>query len=218
MQAPLVNGLAKRIASLLDARERRTIDVAEFHRAAVLIPILERKGGPTVLFTRRAETVSHPGQISFPGGHFEPDEDAPAAALRESREEVGLASSAVAVAGLLDDRLSISKVIVTPVVGVVDTPPDAFVRQESEVLEPFEVPLSVLLDPRIYRMERWDARHPPPGWTEEESLRLRRQFQDLDPETETFPMHFYDCGNGRVVWGLTAQILHQLLALVFTAR
>jgi len=115
--------------------------------AAVLIPIVKRLEGLTVLFTKRTDHLSnHPGQISFPGGHTEEeDESANHAALRETEEEVGLPSSYVQVIGQLNDYLTRTGFRITPIVGLVDVPfptePDP-----HEVAEVFEVPLSFLMD------------------------------------------------------------------------
>lgn len=115
--------------------------------AAVLIPIVKRPEGLTILFTKRTDHLSnHPGQISFPGGHTEEeDESANHAALRETEEEVGLAPSYVQVIGHLNDYITRTGFRITPVVGLVDVPfptnPDP-----HEVAEVFEVPLSFLMD------------------------------------------------------------------------
>jgi 8-oxo-dGTP pyrophosphatase MutT (NUDIX family) len=116
--------------------------------AAVLVPIIERPGGFTVLFTVRAPGLRHhAGQVSFPGGRLDPADTGPLqAALRESAEEIGLAASLVEVAGYLPNYLTITGFSVTPVVGFVrpefQPAPDA-----KEVSEAFEVPLEILLDP-----------------------------------------------------------------------
>ncbi len=115
--------------------------------AAVLVPIVNRPEGLTVLFTKRTDHLkNHPGQISFPGGHTEEeDESAEHAALRETEEEVGLPPSYIRVIGKLNDYVTRTGFRVTPVVGIVDAPyptdPD-----EHEVAEVFEVPLSFLMD------------------------------------------------------------------------
>lgn len=117
-------------------------------QAAVLVPLVERAHGPQVLLTRRTEVLRyHPGQIAFPGGRIEPaDPDPVAAALREAREEVGLAESASSPLGYLDPFVTITGFHVFPVVARVAgdfvAAPDP-----SEVAEAFEVPLGWLLDP-----------------------------------------------------------------------
>lgn len=116
--------------------------------AAVLVPLVERADGMTVLLTRRTDHLHHhAGQISFPGGRLEQDDaSAIACALREAEEETGLAPAAVEVLGTLDDYVTITRFAVTPVVGVV-TPPFDLRPDPFEVAEVFEVPLAFVLDP-----------------------------------------------------------------------
>ena len=121
--------------------------------AAVLMPLIERPSGLTVLFTRRtAHLRSHAGQISFPGGRSEPGDPTPAAtALRETHEEIGLPDSHIEVLGFLPSQYTTrSGFIVTPVVGLVRTP-FALQPDEAEVAEVFEVPLAFLLNPANHR-------------------------------------------------------------------
>ncbi len=187
-----------------------------FAHASVLVPILRRPEGPSVLFTQRTDTVSrHKGQVSFPGGRVEPGEDHTEAALREAWEEVHLDPKLVEIAGALDDLPSVSSYMVTPWVGFIAEPPASFVRQESEVLEPFEVPLSVLLDPKSMRTEHWDASMLPPDAPITAILKIRTDFEELDPVTQKYRMYFFDTPQNRVVWGLTGQVLKQLLDVAF---
>lgn len=113
--------------------------------AAVLIPIILRQTGPTILFTHRSETLGvHAGQVSFPGGKIEScDADAIAAALRETREEVGIAAEAIKPVGLLDFYDTITDFRILPVVGLVDE--SAHIRADRrEVASVFEVSLNDL--------------------------------------------------------------------------
>ena len=116
--------------------------------AAVLVPLVNRPEGLSVLLTQRsADLPDHPGQISFPGGRVEPaDASLAAAALRETLEEVGLASERVAILGQLAEYETVTGYRVTPVVGLVN-PPQAFNLDAFEVAEAFEVPLAFFLDP-----------------------------------------------------------------------
>ena len=131
--------------------------------AAVLIPIVQRSSGLTVLLTQRtAHLRDHAGQISFPGGRCEPDDPTPqATALRESREEVGIEPEQVEVLATLPDYFTSTGFRVTPVVGLV-TPPLNLRLDDFEVAEVFEPPLEFLLDPASYqrhRIERDGAWH-----------------------------------------------------------
>jgi 8-oxo-dGTP pyrophosphatase MutT (NUDIX family) len=119
----------------------------EIRPAAVLVPVVRRESGLTVLFTRRtAHLNDHAGQISFPGGRSEPgDASAAETALREAAEEIGLAAVQVEVLGELHKYVTVTGYRVTPVVGLV-TPPLELRLDEFEVAEAFEVPLEFLLD------------------------------------------------------------------------
>ncbi len=116
--------------------------------AAVLVPLVEREGGFTVLLTQRtADLKAHAGQISFPGGKLEAfDADAAAGALRETAEEIGLAPTHIEILGQLDPYMTVTNFAVTPVVGAV-TPPFDLTPDPVEVADIFEVPLAFFLDP-----------------------------------------------------------------------
>lgn len=120
--------------------------------AAVLVPIVDRSEGLTVLLTRRASHLRHhAGQISFPGGRIEPTDAGPFdAALREAYEEIGLPRERVKLAGYLNPQLVVSGYWVTPVVGFIE-PEFALALDPSEVESTFEVPLAHVLDPANYR-------------------------------------------------------------------
>jgi 8-oxo-dGTP pyrophosphatase MutT (NUDIX family) len=116
--------------------------------AAVLVPIVTRGEGPTVLLTQRTDHLNdHAGQISFPGGRLDPgDADARAAALRETEEEIGLPHAHVRLVGRLDTYVTRTGFEVTPLIGLV-APPFALTLDSFEVAEAFEVPLAFFLDP-----------------------------------------------------------------------
>jgi 8-oxo-dGTP pyrophosphatase MutT (NUDIX family) len=115
--------------------------------AAVLIALVDRPEGLTVLLTERASQLArHAAQISFPGGRLEPsDPDVASAALREAEEEIGLDPARVKVIGYLPDHLVISGFRVTPVLSLV-TPPFSLTPNPEEVAEVFEVPVSHIFD------------------------------------------------------------------------
>jgi 8-oxo-dGTP pyrophosphatase MutT (NUDIX family) len=109
--------------------------------AAVAITVVSNDGGPAVLLTRRADSLrTHPGQYALPGGRIDPGESAVDAALRELAEELGIRLTPDAALGLLDDYLTRSGYLITPVVvwaGELDQPPRP---QEAEVAEVFAIP------------------------------------------------------------------------------
>lgn len=114
--------------------------------AAVLIAVTDR-AQPGVILTQRTETLRrHAGQVAFPGGRIDPEDDGPiGAALREANEEIALPPSAVQVVGTTDRYRTVTNYVVTPVIGVV--PPDLqLTPSEAEVASVFEVPLDFLLD------------------------------------------------------------------------
>jgi len=115
--------------------------------AAVLVPLVDRPDGLTILLTERAsQLVNHAAQISFPGGRLEPtDPDVASAALREAHEEIGLDPAHVEVFGYLPDHLVISGFRVTPVLSLV-TPPFELKINANEVADVFEVPVDYLFD------------------------------------------------------------------------
>ncbi len=173
------------LKSLLGEGYRETL-----HPAGVLIPIIERSGGPTILLTKRSEALnSHAGQIAFPGGGKESsDASLTATALREAHEEVGLESEHVDIVGYLDNYPTTSRFLITPVVGMVDTQA-RFHADGVEATEVFEVPLDHVLDFQRYRRET-----------------IHRQGYDL-------PFYTLDYGQYRI-WGATAGMLLNLRAKI----
>lgn len=123
--------------------------------AAVLIPLINRPGGITVLLTQRTDHLAHhPGQISFPGGRIEDnDENTPQkTALRETEEEIGLSANNVKIIGRLDDFYTVTDYHIVPVIGWIEPPLD-LTPEPFEVADIFEIPLSFLLDERNYRKD-----------------------------------------------------------------
>ena len=159
--------------------------------AAVLLPVYLDDSRHHLLFVLRSDRVrDHKGQISFPGGAWEEeDETMQATALREARAEVGLAESDVEIHGALDEVVTIgSHYLIAPFVGVFPWPYDLRIDlRESD--EAFGVPLAALLDPAC--------------------LREGRDVLDGQP----IPSYTYHYEN-RVIWGATARILHQFLDIV----
>ncbi|SEO53294.1 CoA pyrophosphatase [Aquisalimonas asiatica] len=162
------------------------VDTSSLRDAAVLVPLVERRGGLQVILTRRSEALTkHAGQISFPGGRVDPGDASPmAAALRECHEEIGLLSSGVDVLGSLPRYPTISGFMIHPFVGHVHNP-GRLRAEPSEVAEIFEVPLAFFLDP---------ANHQP---------------HDVDVNGETYRLHAMPYGD-YYIWGATAAILREL--------
>lgn len=157
------------------------------HRpAAVLVPVIDRPDGVTLLFTKRAAHLrDHSGQVAFPGGKVDPEDTSPIdTALREAREEIGLESEAVRPLGYLDPYLSGTGFLVMPVVGLV-AHEAVLIPNPAEVAAVFEVPLAFLMDParHLVRSAEWKGR--------------TRYFYAIP-----FAEH--------LIWGVTAGIVHNL--------
>jgi len=164
----------------------------ERREAAVVVPVVTRSGDETdhhVLFTKRADHLSdHPGQMSFPGGGREPEDDSLLrTALREADEEIGLDPRAANVVGRLDDIRTVSRYSVRPFVTRI--PDRTYLPSDEEVAEVVVLSVDDLTDLDNYESERRD--HPHYG-----DIRL----------------HFF-YADGYTVWGATARMLVQFLEL-----
>ena len=159
--------------------------------AGVLVPVLERASGLSLLLTRRARALKHhAGQIAFPGGRMESDDATVLeTALRETEEEVGIAPQQVRTLGFLPALPTISGYAVTPVVGIVAA--DARLRLDAvEVERAFEVPLEFFLDPNN---ERWSER------------------EVMDAKVPLLEFHY----GGERVWGATASMIMSLKKTIY---
>jgi 8-oxo-dGTP pyrophosphatase MutT (NUDIX family) len=182
------------IRNLLSSRQRRVIEHPPFSHAAVLVPLFQKEGNCHLLFTKRSEQVKyHKGEISFPGGVVdEEDKELINTALREADEEIGLKKRDVQILGILDDIVTITEFIVTPIVGLFPYP-YPFKVSEVEIAELIEVPLSTLLREKSF--------------SEKEIIRGGQKEIVYAYEHEK-----------HVIWGATARILKQFLDLILSAR
>lgn len=159
--------------------------------AAVLVPVVARPDGLSLLLTQRtAHLARHAGQVAFPGGRIDPDDEGPvAAALRETEEETGIARRFVEPLGFLDTYLTSTAYRVVPVVGIVQTG-FSVTLHAGEVAEVFEVPLAFLMDPAHHEMHS----------------------RDFDGR----PRYYYAMPyQGRYIWGATAGMIRNLYTLVY---
>jgi 8-oxo-dGTP pyrophosphatase MutT (NUDIX family) len=167
-------------------RDHPPRDAAPYKAAAVLVGLVERAHGLSVILTRRADTLrSHTGQVALPGGRCDPGETPWQAALREAREEIGLDPAAVALAGLSTPYRTGTGYHVTPVVGFV-TPPITLAPNPAEVADIFEAPFAFLMDPANHQ---------------------RRQGKTPAGDTRGFYAITWE---DRLIWGATAGMLRAL--------
>ncbi len=155
--------------------------------ASVLVPLVMRNRGLTVLLTERTTHLSsHSGQVAFPGGKADPeDADAIDTALREAEEEIGLERKFVQVLGTLPIYTTGSAFLVTPVVALV-RPDHVVTANPHEVADVFEVPLDFLMDPANHRRHVVD-------WA--------------GSRREWLSMPYTDATAERFIWGATAGML-----------
>lgn len=138
------------------APEFRPTDPPRLRDAAVLIPVVDRPEGLSVVLTRRSDTLSsHSGQIAFPGGRLDPGEGPVEAAVREAWEEIGLEPSLVEPLGLSTRYETVTGYVVTPVVGLV-RPDFSVTPNPAEVAEVFEAPFAFLMDPANHRKDFYE--------------------------------------------------------------
>jgi len=182
------------IRTILSSRERRIIEHPPFSHAAVLLPLFKKGDDCHLLFTRRSDQVKHhKGEISFPGGAVdEEDLELINTALREAHEEIGLEKSDVQIIGILDDIVTITQFIVTPIVGLFPYP-YPFKVSEVEIAELIEVPLSSLLDEKCLSTE------------------------EIIRSGQKEVVFAYQYGK-HIIWGATARILKQFLDLIVISK
>lgn len=168
----------------LDARK------VGLRHAAILVPFIDTGDALDVLLTERAQHLKHhPGQVSFPGGAVEPGDASLAdAALREAKEEVGLAPERVDVIGFLRPQWTVSGYAMTPVIGLVNGPVEPVI-DPAEVASAFTVPAAHLFDPATHR-------------------RGERDYQGTSVEVIEILWRRYR------IWGATASVIDRLYNII----
>jgi 8-oxo-dGTP pyrophosphatase MutT (NUDIX family) len=155
------------------------------HYAAVLVPMLKISGEWNILFTRRTSSLpEHSGQVAFPGGRADPEDDTPEeTALREAQEEINLAPQDVQVLGRLRELRTISNYCVQPIVGRIPWPYEYKLAKE-EVSRVFTIPLEWLADPDNHEV----------------------QYRELPEPYSPVPVIYFDQYDGELLWGVSAEI------------
>jgi 8-oxo-dGTP pyrophosphatase MutT (NUDIX family) len=177
-------------AVLLDPLEAAALQVHGRTKAAVLVALYVDGADLRTVFTRRRHDLrSHAGEISFPGGRRDEDEDdLRVTALREAEEEIGLPREEVRIVGALTPTPTVAtSYAVYPFVGLIE-PGRAWTLSAQEVDEVIELRLT--------------------------DLRAAHERRRLMHRGVPFRSDVYSVGEGLVIWGATARIVGDLLARV----
>jgi 8-oxo-dGTP pyrophosphatase MutT (NUDIX family) len=183
------------LKEILSKRKKIHIKDKDRIASAVLIPLYKKETEYYIVFIRRTNTVkTHKGQISFPGGARDAtDRTLKDTALREAVEEIGLHPGDVIVLGELDDEITTtSNFIVTPFVATIPWP-YRFTKNEGEVAEIIDVPISVLRD--------------------KNNVKADIETIDGGIVVDSYNYHY----RGNIIWGATARILKKLLDIIGSA-
>jgi 8-oxo-dGTP pyrophosphatase MutT (NUDIX family) len=155
--------------------------------AAVLVPIIKRPNGLTLLFTKRSQNMRHhPGEVSFPGGKQDlEDTSLTYTALRETFEEVGIHHNQINTLGWLPSFQTISNFKLYPLVGLIENI-DELTLNPDEVESAFEVPLRHFIERQNHQ-------------------KIESTFNNVK-----HPIHFMPYQD-KLIWGVTAAIIDQLI-------
>lgn len=171
---------------ILNPTMKKQILRPDLRDAAVLVPVVDREGGASVILTRRTDKLrSHSGQVAFPGGSVDPTDPSPEfTALRETEEEIGLTPNYIDIVGRMPNYVTGSGFRIAPILSVVRPGFDLHIN-EDEVDVAFEVPLAFLMNPANHTQ---DSRM----WQEQERFFYTMPFED------------------RYIWGITAGIIRSI--------
>jgi 8-oxo-dGTP pyrophosphatase MutT (NUDIX family) len=179
------------IQNKLDEHKPRKFNSKNLIPSAVLIPFFNKDHNAHILFTVRTNDVEHhKGQISFPGGSREnQDQSLAETALRECYEEIGISSQIINIIGRLDDFPTVTNFLVTPFVATLPYPYHSKINTK-EVAEILEVPLELFLSAKHFEVKEWKHKN------------------------KQYPIYFYYF-NQHIIWGATAFIINRFIDLIF---
>jgi 8-oxo-dGTP pyrophosphatase MutT (NUDIX family) len=185
-----------------NSSSRTSLNDNFFTKAAVLFSIIPHVNKPyeLILIHRSNMGTRHRGEMSFPGGKFEPGEDKSLkdTALRETEEEIGVHRNHVRIIGCLNDFPTISKFIVTPYLGLINKA-QKLTRDEREVQKILKVPIDFFID------------------------KINFSEQEFSVADEKFPVFYYNYFNEEneqtyTIWGATAFLITHFLELVYNVQ
>ena len=185
-----------------DSPLRTSLNDSFFTKAAVLFSIIPHTNKPyeLILIHRSNKGTRHRGEMSFPGGKFEPEEDKNLkdTALRETEEEIGVPRNQVIIIGCLDDFPTTSKFIVTPYLGLIDKN-QKLQRDEREVQKILKVPIEFFINKTNF---------------------AEQEFSVADEKFPVFYYNYFNEENGQIytIWGATAFLITHFLELVYNIQ
>jgi 8-oxo-dGTP pyrophosphatase MutT (NUDIX family) len=193
-----------KIRDIYENRKSKPLEINRFY--SVLLPLMKIDGQLHILFEVRSMNIKQPGEISFPGGTVEVEEDFMEAAIRETHEEIGVDADKIEIIGELDYITNTSNFILYPFVGLLNTDYDSLSINRAEVEEIFTVPLDFFLEnePETYNVSyRPDFK---PGFPFERIPNGR----NYKWRKMSYPVLFYQYGD-YVIWGMTAKMTYNFI-------
>lgn len=168
---------------------------------AVLIPFVEKEGELCLLFEVRSKDIRQPGDVCFPGGRIEEGETEIQAALRETKEEIGIGEDMIEVVGRFDSVLEVNRIRMHTAVGMLKEGWEEVLSPDEEVAEVFTVPVSFFMDnkPDYYK-----------GKIVQDTEGFPYEKHGIDPNYKwrvAWQDIFFWHWEGHTIWGLTAAIV-----------
>ena len=191
--------LVKRNLHSCDSPSRISIKDDFFTSSAVLFSIIPYDNKPykLILIHRSDKGTRHRGEMSFPGGKFDPvlDESLKDTALRETEEEIGVSKENIRIIGCLDDFPTMTKYIITPFIGIIDKD-QKLVKDDREVQEIVKIPIDFFIK------------------------KINFKEQAVDINGKKFPIFYFNYikkknGNVFTVWGATAYLISTFVERVY---
>ncbi|HCX02868.1 MAG TPA: CoA pyrophosphatase [Clostridiales bacterium] len=199
----------EKIKEIFKNKEREALDIEIYH--AVLLPLIEIDGELHLIYEVRAKHMnSQPGEISFPGGRVEVEENFREAAVRETFEEIGIKKENIEIIGELDFLTRTGNFMLYPYIGEIsNTKMEDLVLNPDEVDEVFTVPLSFLCknQPEIHEIKY------EPNFKENFPFHKIQNGKKYNWHNMKYPVYFFEY-QGHIIWGLTAKITNNFVEYI----